>query len=277
MRPLFPALLAIGLSALLSTSPSYADQYRRPGLGGPFATRQLTTPYNALSTIIGPGHTPLFGQNYRNQVGEAGLSYNSQGEVGEELWLRVGAAFGLFPHLEAGALFLPIRLAPSVEVAGIITYITYGFTFGPLDVGARLSFSTPVGSSAFSLNPGVPVLLRLGRGRIDSGIFINPELSKPVTVGMHVPFRYVHNLTPRIFAGLSTGFHETTFGSPSDTTISAGFLGGYTQVFGSRVFDFTTQFTWDRLLLLDPPSGSVEVIPGAYRLELGVTFHQLVI
>lgn len=277
MKASWPALGAICLGIALHATQSHADQYRRPGLGGTFSTRQLTTPYNALSTFLGPGHTPLFGQNYRNQVGEAGLSFNSQGEAGEELWLRVGAAFGLFPHLEAGALFLPVRFLPDVELAGVVTYITYGFTFGPLDVGARLSFSTPVGGSAFSLNPGIPFLLRLGRGRIDAGIFVNPELSSPVHVGLHVPLRYVHNITPRLFAGAATGFHEASFSSSGDTTISFGLLGGYTAVLGPRVFDFTTQFTWDRFFLLDPPTGSPSLEPGAYRIELGVTFHQLVI
>lgn len=274
------ALLCLGLSFSATT---HADQSRRPGLGGSYTSRHLTTPYNSLTTILGPGQTPLFGQRYRGYVRDGGVSYahntpiSHDGAVGQnQAWTSLGVAFGLGAHVEAGALFLNLRYTPDFALADFPVFITYGWTFGPLDVGARFSFLTPAESGTWSLNPGVPLLLRLGHTRIDSGFILNATLDQPTTLGFNLPLRVTHNITPHIFLGAETGLFDGAFTVKGDTAFSLGALLGYTMLLGKRVVDVSASMTWDNFLLPNAPSGSGTFQLDTYRCHLGITMHQLV-
>jgi len=276
------------LVALTQATPSLADPKafglgRRPGLDGPFSARHLTAAYNGLSVFAGPGQTPLFGQTYRENSPDAGFALEGKSVLGtpnvyapEQAWARVGVAFGLGSHFEAGALFLSLRAAPDFALGDFPVYITYHWSFGNLDLGARFSFLTPAETGVWSLNPGMPLLWRLGKWRVDSGIFVNADLATDPTLGFHVPARVSYNITPRLFAAGISAFHEGAFSLPADTSIALGALLGYTTVWGARVVDFTAQSVWDSLFLLDASPTSNQVQPAFYRVQFGVTIHQLV-
>lgn len=279
-KPLIFAFLG-GISVL--STHAHADQYRRPGLGGSYTSRQLTTPYNSLTTIAGPAQTPLFSQRYRGYVREGGVGYahntpiSHDGTTGrDQAWTSLGVAFGLGAHLEAGALFLNLRYTPDFALADFPVFITYGWTFGPLDVGARFSFLTPAESGTWSLNPGVPILLRLGHTRIDSGFILNATFDKPTTLGFNLPLRVTHNITPHIFVGAETGLFDGAFSVKNDTAFSFGALVGYTILLGKRVFDVSTTMTWDNFLTPNTPNGVGAFQLDIYRYQLGISVHQLV-
>lgn len=270
-----------GISVL--STPAHADQYRRPGLGGSYTSRQLTTPYNSLTTIAGPAQTPLFAQRYRGYVRDGGVGYahntplSHDGTLGrDQAWTSLGVAFGLGAHLEAGALFLNLRYTPDFSLADFPVFITYAWTFGPLDVGARLSFLTPAESGTWSLNPGIPILLRLGHTRIDSGFILNATLDKPTTLGFNLPLRVTHNITPHIFLGVETGLFDGAFSNKDDTAFSLGALLGYTILLGKRVVDVSSSMTWDNFLVPGAASDSGSFQPDIYRFQIGLSMHQLV-
>src|SRR6478735_10016226 len=94
-----------------------AEEYRRPGLEGRWSERHLTSPMNSLNIVAGPGQPMLLGARFGEQgVVDGGPAYlhngGSAANPGQEFWLRGGVAFGLTKDWEAGALFIPFRVAP---------------------------------------------------------------------------------------------------------------------------------------------------------------------
>jgi hypothetical protein len=251
--------------------PSLADEYRRPGLEGRWTNRHLTAPMNSLRVLLGPGQPMLLGQRYGSQLADGGGQL-IRSEAGDEWWVRGGVGFGLTEDWEAGALFLPFRLAPDFAFGNITVFLTRGVRFEDFDTGVRLSFQTPGTEKGFRLNPGIPVLYRAGIARVDSGLFM-PLFLRDFAAGLNVPVRGSVNLGPMFFVALESGFVQPNFEVPDGASVPLGALAGYTGLFGSRVLDLTAEFCWDSFWR---PASSEALELAAYRVNVGIVLHWMV-
>ncbi|HYQ42146.1 MAG TPA: hypothetical protein VER11_09260 [Polyangiaceae bacterium] len=262
-----------------------AEEYRRPGLEGAWSRRHLTSPMNSLNILAGPGQPMLLGARFGEQgVVDGGGAYLHRGPLatpnpGQEFWLRGGVAFGLTKDWEAGALFLPFRVAPDFTFSSITVFITRGFRFKDWDTGIRVLFQTPYknaeGERVWQLNPSIPLLYRAGAFRFDAALVV-PFASRDWRVGLSVPLRASVNIDPHVFVGLESGFVKPNFNDAHDLDVPLGALAGYTALFGSRVVDFTGLFSWDHFLSPSPAPGTSAFDAATYRIGFGVVFHSLV-
>lgn len=277
--------VGIAVVALLWPSRASAEtEYRRPGLEGQWSNRHLTAPMNSLRVIAGPGQPMLMGERYGDQVIDGGAQFvhgalDPDGAAGNQWWFRGGVAFGLTEDWEAGALFVPLEFAPNVRFSNVTAFVTRGFRLGAIDFGLRLSFQTPSLKAydvrGWSFNPGVPFLYRAGRLRLDTAV-LAPIATSDGAVGLNVPLRASVSLTPRFFVGIESGFVEPRLSRAHDTTVPLGALAGYTELFGSKVVDFTAAFAWDDFWLPSPPKGRDALELSHYRVGFGLVFHTLV-
>jgi hypothetical protein len=283
-RPCFQACVSVLVSLLLLgfARTASAEEYRRPGLEGQWSQRHLTSPMNSLNILAGPGQPMLLGARFGEQgVVDGGVAYLHRGAPtsGQELWLRGGVAFGLTRDWEAGALFLPFRVAPDFTFSSITVFVTRGFRFKHWDIGVRVLFQTPYknadGERVWQLNPGVPLLYRDGPFRFDAALIV-PFASRDWRVGLNLPVRASLNLNPHLFLGLESGFAQPNFSTSQGLIIPLGALAGYTALFGSRVVDFTGLFSWDQFIAPSPSAGNDAIDAGTYRIGLGVVIHSLV-
>lgn len=278
------SLLAAGLLFGAARSAS-AEEYRRPGLEGKWSRRHLTSPMNSLNILAGPGQPMLLGARFGEQgVVDGGGAYLHTGPLaspnpGQEFWLRGGVAFGLTKDWEAGALFLPFRLAPNFTFSSITVFITRGFRFANWDTGVRVLFQTPYknaeGERVWQLNPSIPFLYRGEVFRFDAALVL-PFASRDWRVGLSVPLRSSVNLSPHVFVGLESGMSKPNFSDAHDLTVPLGALAGYTALFGKRVVDFTGVFSWDHFLAPSPSPGNSAFDTATYRVGFGVVMHSLV-
>jgi hypothetical protein len=276
VKPLRVALFFATL--LLVAAPALAEDYRRPGLEGKWARRHLTAPINSLRVIAGPGQPMLIGQRYAEQNVDGGGQFVKRSEADDEWWLRGGVGFGLTKDWEAGALFLPFKLAPDFEFAQITVFVTRGFRFESVDLGLRLSFQTPRINQdslrVWILNPGVPLLYRSESFRLDTGLFV-PFATRDWSVGLTLPLRASVSVSPHVFFGLETGFAQARF-DRKGSQVPLGALAGYTALFGSRVVDFTAMFSWDSFLSPTSADTGNGLDVKSYRVGLGAVIHSLV-
>jgi len=273
------ALVLLGL-----TRPAQAEEYRRPGLEGQWSRRHLTSPMNSLHILAGPGQPMLLGARFAEQMVDGGGAYLQTGALatptpGHEWWLRGGVAFGLTKDWEAGALFIPLRLAPDFSFSSVTVFITRGFRFENWDLGVRLLFQTPYtnadGKRVWQFNPAIPLLYRAGAFRFDAALMV-PFATRAWWVGLNVPVRASLSVNPHLFFGVESGVIESRFDVAHDLTLPLGGLAGYTALFGNRVLDFTGLFSWDHFLVPNPAAGDSAVDTATYRVALGVVVHSLV-
>jgi len=280
-----PGLSAAALVLLLGLVRSaQAEEYRRPGLEGQWSRRHLTSPMNSLNILAGPGQPMLLGARFGEQMVDGGGAYFHTGShatptLAHEWWLRGGVAFGLTKDWEAGALFIPLRLAPDFTFSSITVFITRGIRFKDWDTGFRLLFQTPYknaeGNRVWQLNPSIPFLYRAGRVRLDAALMV-PFATRDWWVGLSVPVRASLNVTPHLFFGVESGLVKPRFDVAHDLTLPLGGLVGYTALFGGTVVDFTGLFSWDHFLSPNPAPENTVVDSASYRVGLGVVLHSLV-
>jgi hypothetical protein len=93
---------------------------------------------------------------------------------------------------------------------------------------------------------------------------------------VNVPVRASVSITPRFFAGIESGAFDSHVGEPQNITLPLGVLAGYTELFGSKVIDFTATFGWDDFWRPSPPAGGDHVGVKDYRVGFGLVYHTLV-
>lgn len=268
-----------GLSLVLVGADARAEA-QRPGPGGPYTSRRLTASRFTLIMVNGPGAAAPFGQRVGNQSIDGGIFSTRpkplEPAVDVTLGFYGGAFIGLFPGFEIGALFIPAEVvgANNFQVQTVPVIFTYARNFGPVDVGVRLNVHL---GAPTKLLPGVPVRIRFGKSRIDTGVF--PSVRVPSDAeggplsGLNLPVRFAHNLTPHWFIGAETGFAEPAFTVAHDAVVPLGFLGGTTFVWGPRVVDLTASFVWDNFLFVDPAAGADAIEPGFFRANIGLNLQ----
>jgi hypothetical protein len=266
-------------AALSSASFAHAENYRRPGLEGKWSRRHLTTPLNVMRTMLGPGQPMMLGDRFAEQVVDAGGQYIRTDTGEHEWWARAAVGFGLTKEWEAGAVFLPFKLAPDFDFSQITVFVTRGFRFENWDLGVRLSFQTPRFNEddmrVWVLNPGIPVLYRSEFFRFDGGFFL-PFATRDWSTGLTVPLRGSISVSPHVFFGLESGFVQRKFDYENDSKVPLGALAGYTLLWGNKVLDFTAMFTWDSFYSPNADDTMSDVNVKAYRVDAGIVLHQLV-
>lgn len=274
------------MATLMSLLPQRVDaQSRLPGLEGKVTTRYMTIARNSLMVIAGPLSSPMFGQRVSSHVTEGGFGYAHPRLEGSaagaspdsSLAFMGGVAFGLFETLEAGALFLPLQLAPSFNYGDVPVYITYARRLGAFDIGARLTTYMPTDSQAFRLNPGVPVSWHSENVRIDTALYLPIDFAAATVVGINIPVRISWNIKPKIFVGLETALFDPAFSQAHDTVVPLGAFAGYTMVAGSKLIDIGSFFMWDSFMKLNPASGINTFQPSNYRVLLGLNYKSMVL
>ena len=259
--------------------PAHAEDYRRPGLEGKWSRRHLTTPLNSLRMILGPGQPPFLGGRFAEQNVDGGGQFVRTDSGEDEWWARGVVGFGLTKEWEAGAAFLPFKLAPDFDFSQITVFVTRGFRFENWDLGVRLSFQTPRFNKddmrVWVINPGVPILYRSDFFRFDAALFV-PFATRDWSTGLTVPLRGTVSLDAHVFLGLESGFVQPRFDYESDSLVPLGALAGYTALFGSRVVDFTGMFSWDSFWSPNADDASDGVDVKSYRVGLGFVIHSLI-
>jgi hypothetical protein len=229
--------------------------------------------------IVGPGQPMLLGERFAEQNVDGGGQFVRTTSGENEWWVRGGVGFGLTKEWEAGALFLPFKLAPDFDFSQITVFVTRGFRFENWDLGIRLSFQTPrIGEDdmrVWVLNPGVPILYRSDSFRFDAALFV-PFATRDWSAGLTVPLRASLSLDAHVFVGLETGFAQPRFDYESASFVPLGALAGYTALFGSRVVDFTGMFSWDSFWSPNADDRTDGVDVKSYRVGLGIVIHSLV-
>jgi hypothetical protein len=278
------AASVIAQSQLQSRTPALASPKPRRlrGLQGIVAQRHLTVPRNTLSIVVGPGLPSTFGQRFVAGPIEGGVTYRRVDAGGENAvgqWIaRGGVIFGLFDDFEAGALFVPIEIAPDFHFDDVSVFLTQNFRFKNLDLAARFSFRTP-GQVGWGLNPGVALRYRaLPRLAIDAAVHLPFEVGsfgdpRPPALGLSVPFRATWNLTPGAFLLANAGFAYDDLSDVSSAVLPLGGGLGYSLLLGKRLIDFTGTFDWEGLVRLSTPVDQDTMAPGNYRISLGATLH----
>jgi len=292
-RPIFQVtLLAALLSPLCIASQVHAFEYRRPDLTGTYTDRRITNPLNAMTVIAGPGTSYTFGQRYDDRSYEGGVEYGRrvaltlpQPDPVQEVRSRFGVAFGLLPYLDAGALFLNFEYAPEFAFTEVLVFVTQAFNLGDWELATRLSFLTPGGPGGWEFNPGGMFAYRGGTYKLEAGTFwaigagslLNDKVTDAHYLGLNVPLRAVLNITPALFAGIETGFLIPRFDEMDRSSLPLGGLLGYTILSGKRLIDFSASVKWDEFLYFSPASGINAVQSDNYRVDIGVTLHQMVV
>ncbi len=295
--------LAAALFTVVSLAGSLpADaKPRRLGPPGRFTNRHITVDRNELAGISAPLSSPAFGQRIGDTSDDGGfrlinpvprpLQPNIEpADQSLVFGWRAGVAVGIFNELEISALFIPVQFTPGfVTIETVPVILTYALTFGDVDVGARLNFHL---GRPYKILPGVPVRVRLGRGRLDTGVFTSVSIFDDLNAaervgliveedggtvgGINVPIRYAHNLTARFFAGLESGFVDMDLGRNHTEVVPVGFFFGYTLPWGNRVVDIAASFVWDNLFTVDPGDGQDTVNGEFFRANFGFTSRSLI-
>lgn len=245
------ALLATSVSASAQTGQSdssapavSADQQR---LRNAWAARNLTPYRMQLQILAGPtsgqalsinSHSPEFGLNIMRR------EFGGTGDVG--VAMPIGLAFGVMDNLEVG-LALPIHLSPG-DFGDLPLWATYQFINGPFQVGARLALYMPTATD-FQMQLGLPMLLRTGTLRLDTGVFAHLRFGDFGHHTVFAPVRLGFQISPELYAGFQTAanVHIPEGGSVIFTMPLYGFV-GYTLHGGLGPIDLGFRFGFDNFI-----------------------------
>jgi hypothetical protein len=258
---------------------------RSRGVEGVVSERHPTLPRNVVAVVYGPLSSATFGQRFPSRIIDGGTSYAHQDQsradatgTPSELWnMRGGARVGMFDDFEAGALFMPLQLAPKFRFDPVLIFFTQQFRLKGVDLVIRTSFQTP-GDTGWGLNPGTMLALPGRRFAARLGCFVPMEvgtLKHPIApvVGLNAPLRVTWNLVPSFFVSAESGVAYDNLALKGALEVPLGFGAGYTLLAGSKLIDFTTSFTWDHWLSPAPEQGSAHFEWQAYRIAFGASLY----
>lgn len=193
-------------------------------------------------------------------IGGRGGSVNARGvdipgvhiartdEFGKQAILRLtlGAAYGIMDDLEAGAVIMPIHIAPDGDFGDIELYGRYRFlTLDNAQIGAQLTVAIPTGTE-FAIGTGLPVQLQLGVARIDTGVELELLFGGDVELDLDIPVAVSLDIADGFFAGVRSGFFAPDF---DGLAIPLQGHVGYTLINGKSPFvDLVASFGWPRFI-----------------------------
>lgn len=181
------------------------------------------------------------------------------------LTLGLGAGYGITDDIEAGVLLLPLVLAPDGDFGDIELYGRYVFLRGDIEIGGQLAVAIPTNTS-FGVGLGLPVLMKLGAIRLDTGVEIDLVFSDPDNqVNLEIPVAASFTIADGFFGGVRSGLVLPDF---DDLAIPLHAFFGYTLLGGQApLADITATFGWPAFLWSGPgdavQAGTFEIIAGA--------------
>ncbi len=166
------------------------------------------------------------------------------------LRLTLGAGFGITDQLEVGGTVMPLYIAPDGDFGDIELYGRYALMqTKSTEVGVQLTVAMPT-DTVLGIGAGAPILLRLGRLRIDTGVEVEVLFTEDVLVDLDVPFAVSVNVGDGLFAGLRSGIF-----APQVKDVAVPLMAhlGYTLMSGKTPFiDLVGSFGWSRFLWSGP-------------------------
>ncbi len=258
---------------------------RSRGVEGVVTERHPTLPRNVVAVVYGPLSSATFGQRFPSRIIDGGTSYAHQDQARadatgspSDLWnMRGGARVGMFDDFEAGALFMPLQLAPKFRFDPVLIFFTQQFRFQGVDLAFRASFQTP-GDTGWGLNPGTMLALPGKRLAARVGFFVPMEVgtlkhSIAPIVGLNAPLRVTWNLVPSFFVSAESGVAYDNLALKGALNVPLGFGVGYTLLAGSKIIDFTSSFTWITGSHRPPAQGAAELDWHAFRIAFGASLY----
>jgi len=258
---------------------------RSRGIEGVASERHPTLPRNVVAVVYGPLSSATFGARFPSRIIDGGTSYAHQDQSRADatgtpaaLWnMRAGARVGMFDDFEAGALFIPLQLAPTFRFDPVLIFFTQQFRLNGVDLAIRTSFQTP-GDTGWGISPGALLALPGRRLAARVGCFFPMEvgtLKHPIApvVGLNAPLRVAWNLVPSFFLSADSGVAYDNLALQGALQVPLGFGAGYSLLAGSKVIDFTASFTWDHWLSPAPAQGSAHFEWQAYRIAFGASLY----
>lgn len=165
------------------------------------------------------------------------------------LTLSAGATYGITSDLEAGAIIMPLYLAPDFDFGDIELFTRYRLLDGDIQIGLQGTVALPTASN-FGLGVGAPVLFKLGKVRIDTGVELEIIFTDPTRVDLDVPVGVTFALQDGFFVGGRTGLF---FADLEDIAIPLYGHAGYTIIAGEAPFiDLVASFGWPRFIWTGP-------------------------
>ncbi|MEI9951977.1 MAG: hypothetical protein WDO74_24080 [Pseudomonadota bacterium] len=247
---------------------------RSRGVEGVVTERHPTLPRNVVAVVYGPLSSATFGQRFPSRIIDGGTSYAHEGD----LWnTRGGARVGMFDDFEAGALFMPLQLAPKFHFDPVLIFFTQQLRFSGFDLAFRASFQTP-GDTGWALAPGTFVAWPGRRFAARAGLIVPMEvgtLGHPISpvVGLNAPLRVTWSVVPSLFLSADSGVAYDNLALKGALNVPLGFGTGYSLLAGSKVIDITASFTWDHWLWPNPEPGGARFDWQAYRIALGASLY----
>lgn len=246
---------------------------RSRGIEGVVSERHITLPRNVVSVMYGPLSSPTFGARFPSRIIDGGTSY-----AHPDLWnMRGGASVGMFDDFEAGALFMPLQLAPKFHYDPVLIFFTQQLRFRRVDLGIRASFQTP-GDTGWGIDPGLMLGVPGHRLAARVGVFVPMEVGtlrqkiSPI-VGINAPLRVTWNVVPTLFLSLDSGVAYDHLANEGELNVPLGFGAGYSLLAGSRLIDINASFSWDHWLVPVPEQGSPQLTWQAYRIAFGASLY----
>lgn len=217
-----------------------------------WAARNLTPYKMQLQILAGPTSGQALSINGARQ--EFGLNFHRVGNSDVSnlyVSMPLGVSFGVMDNLEVG-IGLPIHLKPG-DFGDLPLWATYQFKNGPFQIGARLALYMPTATD-FQLQAGLPMLLRTGTFRLDTGVFAHFHFSDPVQTELFAPLRVGFQISPEFYAGVQTEFRlqflKDPFFDETNTYFRMPLYGfvGYTLSGGLGPIDLGFRFGFDDLV-----------------------------
>lgn len=218
----------------------------------------------ALSIWRGRGE---FGFNFAHvdeKVGATRVKDNN-------LALPIGLVFAPVDNLEVG-LALPIGLSPG-SFGDMPLWATYQLSNGPFQIGIRGAVYLPT-DTRFQAQVGLPMLIRTGTVRVDTGAFFHFTFYDKVQTDITVPLRLGFQLSPEFYAGFQTGANITLLAGNVAADIPLyGFL-GYTLHGGLGPIDLGMRVGFDQLGKIgDQPNTGVDANDVSFAIGANVALQ----
>lgn len=226
-----------------------------------WSARNLTPYRMQLQILAGPtssqalsimGGRQEFGLNIHHvneEIGNIRIKDNS-------VTMPLGFVFAPVDNLEVG-LALPIGFSPG-NFGDMPLWATYQLTNGPFQIGIRGALYIPTDTD-FQAQVGVPILIRTGTMRFDTGAFFHFGFHDKVSTDIIVPLRLGFQISHELYAGFQTGANIGLYdGATAFTMPLYGFV-GYTLHGGLGPIDLGLRFGFDQFVKAgDMPNTGVD-------------------
>ncbi|MEM7448052.1 MAG: hypothetical protein AAF355_07420 [Myxococcota bacterium] len=213
-----------------------------------YAERHLTLPQRTLRIDYAPidfaqadvgylNHTRgLRIQRFEDRSGPPGARTDDTAA-----WTSLGVSYGVFDEFEAGALLLPVLLAPDTDFGDMQLYGRYRvLEEGDTELAIHFAMQLPT-QTDFGFEVGAPLQVRISPMlRVDAGAELEFVFFDDTLVNLNLPIAMPISLSEHGFIGPRSALLFVDF---DDAVLALGGFGGYTIADGDKTIgDVMTHF-----------------------------------